>query len=242
MSKMRAFFLCSAASLLAAMISNFASAQPVVTHHNDILRTGWNPAEKTLTTANVGGSGFNLLATTTLDGQVDSQPLIVPNQTIGVKGEHTVVYVATANNILCAIDGLTGQVPTSRNFGTPVPQSSLPSRGSSATIWRLNTPSSSAASLTQEHATSIPNTRTNGFFTSISSNGTQAGSAIIWALTRPASAPGDISLIAIDPGTGNIIYSAVAGNWTSSNSNSNTIPTISGGRVYVATDKELTLK
>ncbi len=103
-----------------------AVAQAVTTYHNDTLRTGWNPAETSLTVANVGGGGFHLQATVALDSQVDSQPLVVPNQTVGSLGSHTVIYVATGANTLYALDGVTGSVLARRNFGTPVPQSSLP--------------------------------------------------------------------------------------------------------------------
>jgi len=103
-----------------------ARAQPVATYHNDTLRTGWDSAETTLTAANVGGGTFGLLATTTLDSQVDAQPLVIPNQTITGKGVHTVVYVVTGGDTLYAIDGITGAVLLSRKFGTPVPESALP--------------------------------------------------------------------------------------------------------------------
>ena len=112
--------------LAAGLGPGAATGQAVTTYHNDTLRTGWNAVETTLTTANVGGGGFNLLASVTLDSQVDAQPLIVPNQVIGNQGAHTVVYVATGGDTLYAIDGATGTVLASRNFGTPVPQSALP--------------------------------------------------------------------------------------------------------------------
>lgn len=103
-----------------------ARAQSVAAYHNDTLRTGWNKAETTLTAANVGGGTFGLLATAALDSQVDAQPLVIPNQTITGKGVHTVVYVVTGGDTLYAIDGVTGAVLLSRNFGTPVPRSALP--------------------------------------------------------------------------------------------------------------------
>ena len=83
-------------------------------------------AEKTLTTANVGGGSFDLQKTVALDGQVDAQPLVMINQPIGSLGKHTVVYVVTGNNTLYAIDGISGSVLNYRNFGTPVAQSALP--------------------------------------------------------------------------------------------------------------------
>jgi hypothetical protein len=111
-------------ALAAAPLS--ASAESVWTYHDNTLRTGWDDAEKTLTAANVGGGTFGLQATTTVDSQVDAQPLVIPNQTISGQGTHTVVYVATGNDTLYAIDGVTGTILLSRNFGTPVPRSALP--------------------------------------------------------------------------------------------------------------------
>lgn len=114
------------ALLTLALAPELALAQAVTTYHNDTLRTGWNSSEKSLTVANVSGGGFDLQATTTLDGQVDTQPLVVPNQVVNNYTARTVVYVATGGDTLYAVDGVTGIVLTSRHFGVPVPQSALP--------------------------------------------------------------------------------------------------------------------
>jgi hypothetical protein len=120
-------WLTGAFWLLALACAPFrASAESVWTYHDNTLRTGWNDNEKTLTVANVGGGTFGLQATATLDSQVDAQPLVIPNQTISGQGVHTVVYVVTGNDTLYAIDGVTGSILLSRNFGTPVPRSALP--------------------------------------------------------------------------------------------------------------------
>jgi hypothetical protein len=96
----------------------------VTTHHYDTLRTGWNNEETILTPANVGSPKFGLIATATLDEQVDAQPLVMLNQNItGQPGTHTVVYIATANNTIYAIDGTNGGILLSRNLGSPVPNS-----------------------------------------------------------------------------------------------------------------------
>ena len=115
------------------------------------------------------------------------------------------------------------------------------SGGSTAIVWGLNTPASSPASLTQLASTAIASGQEGGFFTSVSSNGQQAGTAIVWAVGRPTKVPGSLPLYAIDPGSGAIIYTATAGSWTRGNSNANTVPTVAGGHVYVATNKELTI-
>jgi len=509
--------LLAALSLLSLATAPItASAQAVSTYHNDTLRTGWNNAEETLTVATVGGGTFRLQATTTLDSQVDAQPLVIPNQTISGQGTHTVVYVATGGDTLYAIDGVTGAILLSRNFGTPIPRSALPggcnnngpvvgitstpvvdttkstmylivdtyennqavfrvhavslatlqdtiapviitasakltdgttytfnanvsrqraalllsggnlyagfssycdqaasttrgwllgwqtsnlapigsnqlqdsvptyqssfflnaiwmsgfgpatasannsiyvvtsnsdqntygasdrdesvlkvsptltttesfftdsnrayldahdedlgsggamlppnqpgknpkllfaagkagtmymfdrsatagvgllaryaiggcwcgpsyftgqdgvgrvvtSGGSNVIVWKLNTSPTAAATLTQLSSTAIKTGQDPGFFTSISSNGTTAGTAVIWAVGRATSVPGTMPLYAIDPATGKIIYTATAGNWNSGNSNANTVPTVAGGHVYVATYQELAI-
>jgi outer membrane protein assembly factor BamB len=95
----------------------------VTTYHFDNRRNGWNNAESVLTPANVGSSSFNLLHSVPLDEQVDSQPLILASQPIAGQGTHDVVYVATDNNSLYAIDATTGAVLLQRNFGPAVPVS-----------------------------------------------------------------------------------------------------------------------
>lgn len=105
--------------------SAFVAAQTAVTtYHNDNNRTGWNKTESVLTPANVGAATFGLLQNITLDDQVDAQPLVVPGVMItagNYVGVHDVVYVATENNSIYAIDIHTGTVLLTANFGTPVP-------------------------------------------------------------------------------------------------------------------------
>jgi hypothetical protein len=95
----------------------------VTTYHNDNYRTGWNSSEATLNPANVGSSQFGLLATVTLDDQVDAQPLLVPGVNITTgnnQGKHDVVYVVTGNDTVYAIDANAGTVLLSQNLGKPV--------------------------------------------------------------------------------------------------------------------------
>jgi hypothetical protein len=101
-----------------------ATAQiSVTTYHNDNNRTGWNQHETVLTPANVGSSVFGLLHNVALDDQVDGHPLVVPgvNITAGnYQGKHDVVYVATENNTVYAIDAESGTILLSPNFGKPI--------------------------------------------------------------------------------------------------------------------------
>lgn len=107
-----------------------AAAENVLTYHGNIWRTGWNSHEYQLTQNSVqnglNGMNFRRLHSVVLDEQSDAQPLIVRDQYIKNKGRHDVVYVATENNTLYAIDADTGDVLRKRNFGAAVPESSLP--------------------------------------------------------------------------------------------------------------------
>ena len=103
---------------------SFARAQvSVTTYHYDNFRTGWNSHETALTVNAVAGSSFGVIGKIPLDDVVEAQPLIVPgvNITSGrFKGIHDVVYVATQNNSIYAIDIATGKVLLKVNFGAPV--------------------------------------------------------------------------------------------------------------------------
>ena len=69
-----------------------------------------------MTPSNVNSSTFGPLLRVSLDDQVDTQPLIVNN----------VVYVATENDTVYAINANTGAILNSNHLGTPVAMSSLP--------------------------------------------------------------------------------------------------------------------
>lgn len=112
------------AALLCLSAGGAALAQfNVTTYHYDNLRTGWNPNETTLTQGSF--SSFGLLQTVSLDDQVDAQPLLVNNETIN-GSQHNLVYVATENNSVYAIDAQSGQVLLQTNLGAPVPFYDLP--------------------------------------------------------------------------------------------------------------------
>ncbi len=111
------FIFINASALLAV------GQTAITTYHYDNNRTGWNQSETVLTPANVSSSSFGLLQTVALDDQVDAQPLLVPAVQITagtLQGLHDVVYVATENNTVYAIDAHSGAVLLSPNFGTPV--------------------------------------------------------------------------------------------------------------------------
>jgi hypothetical protein len=89
----------------------------VLTYHNDAQRTGWNPHETILNATTVSPSGFGLLATISLDSRVDGQPLLVALQRIEGEGFHSVLYVATENNTIYAIDALNGAILKKKALG-----------------------------------------------------------------------------------------------------------------------------
>lgn len=113
--------------LLLLLVLSAGSARSqisITTYHYDNYRTGWNSSESALTPANVNSTSFGVLATVALDDQVDAQPLVVPQVAITAgqyKGTtHDVVYVATENNSVYAIDVHSGTILLSPNFGAPV--------------------------------------------------------------------------------------------------------------------------
>jgi hypothetical protein len=80
-----------------------------------------------------------------------------------------------------------------------------------------------------------------GFFTSVSSSGGQTGTAIIWAVSRPTSYPGNMTLYAINPANGSMLFSATAGSWADTNANPNIVPVVANGLVFVASNRQLSI-
>src|ERR1700739_97362 len=80
----------------------------VSTYHGDTLRTGWKARGTLLTPASVLGGSFKQQGVVDLDAQIDAQPLFVGGQAINGQGTHNVVYAATQNNTVYAIDGDNG--------------------------------------------------------------------------------------------------------------------------------------
>jgi hypothetical protein len=97
--------------------------QDVLTYHGDNFRTGWFSSETLLTASNVNAQSFGLLQSVALDGRVDAEPLVALQQMIDNQGVHDVVYLATENNTVYALDAVDGSTLWQRNFGTPVPDS-----------------------------------------------------------------------------------------------------------------------
>ncbi len=97
--------LVAAVALLIVLFPGPAHAQvSVTTERNDLSRTGANLSETTLTTSNVNVNQFGKLYSYTIDGSIFAQPLYVPNVVIPNQGTHNVVYVATMNDVIYALD------------------------------------------------------------------------------------------------------------------------------------------
>jgi len=92
-----AFLICALATAAGAQVA-------VWTHHNDNLRTGANLNETLLNTGNVNVSQFGRLFSYPVDADIYAQPLYIPGVVIPGKGTHNVVYAATQNDTVYALD------------------------------------------------------------------------------------------------------------------------------------------
>jgi hypothetical protein len=81
----------------------------VTTYKYDLNRSGLNPAESTLTLANVTSATFGLLRTLSVDGRVDAQPLYLSQLSVA-GAAHNVVFAATEHDSVFAFDGDSGAV------------------------------------------------------------------------------------------------------------------------------------
>jgi hypothetical protein len=110
-----------AAVLSSLLCASGASAQvSVLTNKFDNTRDGLNSAETLLSLANISSGQFGKLNTFNVDGYVQAQPLYMYGLSIN-GGTHNVVFVATMNNSVYAIDADTGTQLWQVNLGTPVP-------------------------------------------------------------------------------------------------------------------------
>ena len=86
-----------------------AAGTDVVTYKYDVMRTGQNPAESTLTPSNVTSATFGKLRNLMVDGLVDAQPLYLSKLTVA-GATHNVVFVATEHDSVYAFDADTGTI------------------------------------------------------------------------------------------------------------------------------------
>jgi hypothetical protein len=112
------------------------------------------------------------------------------------------------------------------------------SGGNRIAVWKLQT--SPNPKLTGVAFASIPSGQDGGFFTSVSSNGN--ASPIIWALSRPVSQQAGVVLYAFNPEPGGRmtqLFKHAAGAWPNQGGNSNLVPVVANGQVYVGAYKRL---
>jgi hypothetical protein len=108
-----------AALVLAGWTARTGAALDVTTFHYDPQRTGWNGEETRLTPSAVSSSTFGKQWYAPLDGQVYGAPLVVTDMNIGGKN-YEVVYAATENDTVYALDSATGTVLWKNHVGTAV--------------------------------------------------------------------------------------------------------------------------
>jgi outer membrane protein assembly factor BamB len=93
----------------AATLTVTVTGTDVVTYKYDVMRTGQNLVESTLTPSNVAFATFGKLRNLMVDGLVDAQPLYLSQ--LAVAGAmHNVVFVATEHDSVYAFDSDTGAI------------------------------------------------------------------------------------------------------------------------------------
>lgn len=90
----------------------------VTSYHNDLVSSGTNLTETTLTPANVNQATFGKVGAVPVDGNVYAQPLYMENVSTST-GTHNVVFVATQHDSVYAIDAQSGGVLWHDSFIDP---------------------------------------------------------------------------------------------------------------------------
>jgi hypothetical protein len=150
-------------------------------------------------------------------------------------------YSSTANNVLGSYSvGACWCGPSyyvdKDGFGRVVS-----SGGTTVKVWRVKQVNGKPALANTTSSASIGGGQEPGFLTSVSSNG--KNNAIIWALSHPTSTNSTINLFAFNPDAGGAtmtqLFKGAAGTWASYFGQSNLVPMVANGQVYVAANKQL---
>jgi len=119
------------------------------------------------------------------------------------------------------------------------------SGGGNVNLYALTTTGKHPQLSWQWGSAGVPNGQNGGFFTSVSSHDRDPTSAVIWAVSRPTdSSPADIYLYAFDASGNNLIPGGnglLAGTWPNVYGDSNTVPTVADGEVFVASYQSLAI-
>ena len=114
------------------------------------------------------------------------------------------------------------------------------SGGTTVEVWKLGIARKPALTKTKSSA-SIGGGQFGGFLTSVSSNG--RNNVIIWALSHPTLRDQTVNLFAFNPDASGTsmtqLFKGAAGSWATYFGQSNLVPTVANGQVYVATNKQL---
>lgn len=109
---------------VAACASGFATE--VLTHHNNVARTGAVLDETVLSPSTIRGQQFGKLMSLPVDGQIYAQPLVVTGLDIPGKGTHDALFVATMRNFVYAFDAADGTPLWSLSLGAAMPFDRIP--------------------------------------------------------------------------------------------------------------------
>jgi len=116
------------------------------------------------------------------------------------------------------------------------------SGGNTVGVWKVAAGGAKPKLLLKRQPGNVDGAQFPGFFTSVSSNGSLTGTAVIWAVGRPVdSDPAHISLYAFDPDHDGTLFSGVAGSWPNTGGDSNIVPVVANGKVYVASDQTISI-
>ncbi len=111
----------------------------VLTHHNDVGRSGANLAETVLTAENVSSGTFGKLFSIPVDALIYAQPLYISQ--LGINGgTHNVLVVATSSNSVYAFDADTAAVLWHATLGPPTPSGVLMDGDNPVQVGVLSTP------------------------------------------------------------------------------------------------------
>jgi len=158
-----------------------------------------------------------------------------------MNGDHLGGYSTTANNVLgsYSIGGCwcgPSYYVDRDGIGRVVS-----SGGTTVKVWKLRLAAGKPALANTTSSVAIGGGQFSGFLTSVSSNG--KNNAIIWALSHPTRTDSTINLFAFNPDAGGAtmtqLFKGAAGSWTSYFGQSNLVPMVANGQVYVASNKQL---